>query len=110
MRFCGASIGETFAGIVVGVQDFGLFVELDGYFVQGLVHISSLGEDYFNYQPQSMSLVGERSGRRFSLGDTMEVVLADVQAPQGKLDLIPLASYSATKRSRKSSHKKGKRR
>jgi len=98
--------GETFAGIVVGVQDFGLFVELNGYFVQGLVHISSLGDDYFNYQPQSMSLVGDRSGRSFSLGDTMKVVLADVQAPQGKLDLIPVQNLKSSKRSKK----KGKRR
>ena len=100
--FVASRVGETFAGIVVGVQDFGLFVELDGYFVQGLVHISSLGDDYFNYQPQSLSLVGERSGRTYGLGDTMDVVLVDVQAPQGKLDLIPLANYRSAKRSAKS--------
>lgn len=115
--FVAPRIGETFAGIVVGVQDFGLFVELDGYFVQGLVHISSLGDDYFNYQPQSMSLVGDRSGRSFGLGDKMEVVLADVQAPQGKLDLIPVQnikkSQNNAKRNSKSHskrNKKGKRR
>ena len=87
--FVAGKVGETFAGTVVGVQDFGLFVELDGYFVQGLVHISNLGEDYFNFQPASQSLVGDRSGRSFQLGDQFEVVLLDVQAPQGKLDLVP---------------------
>ena len=105
--FVAPRVGETFAGIVVGVQDFGLFVELDGYFVQGLVHISSLGNDYFNYQAQSLSLVGERSGRTYGLGDTMDVVLADVQAPQGKLDLIPQANYESTKRSEKSKGRSG---
>ncbi len=105
--FVAPRVGETFAGIVVGVQDFGLFVELDGYYVQGLVHISSLGSDYFNYQPQSLSLVGDRSGRTYSLGDTMDVVLADVQAPQGKLDLIPQEYYQAAKRSEKSKGRSG---
>jgi ribonuclease R len=86
-EYVAARIGETFDGMVMGVTDFGLFVELKGYYIQGLLHISELGADYFQYQPQSMSLVGERSGRRFSLGDELRVVLTDVIAEQGKLDL-----------------------
>ena len=107
--FVAPRIGETFSGTIVGVQDFGLFVELEGYFVQGLVHISNLGEDYFNYQMQSQSLVGERSGRSYQLGDTLEVTLLEVQAPQGKLDLVPTANLKAHKRSRKSSGSRGQR-
>jgi ribonuclease R len=80
-------VGETFDGIVMGVTEFGLFVELKGFFVQGLLHISELGADYFQYQPQSLALVGERSGRRFSLGDELSVVLVDVVPEEGKLDL-----------------------
>ncbi len=79
--------GETFAGVVMGVTEFGLFVELTGFYVQGLVHISELGTDYFQYRAQSQSLVGERSGRRFSLGDSVDVVLEDAIPEQGKLDL-----------------------
>jgi ribonuclease R len=79
--------GETFAGVVMGVAEFGLFVELTGFYVQGLVHISELGQDYFQYRPQSQSLVGERSGRRFSLGDPVDVVLEAANPEQGKLDL-----------------------
>ncbi len=79
--------GETFDGIVMGVTEFGLFVELKGFFVQGLLHISELGSDYFQYQPQSLALVGERSGRRFTLGDPLSVVLVDVVPEEGKLDL-----------------------
>lgn len=80
-------VGETFDGIVMGVTEFGLFVELKGFYVQGLVHISELGSDYFQYQPQSLALVGERSGRRFTLGDPLSVVLVDVVPEEGKLDL-----------------------
>lgn len=80
-------IGETFEGVVMGVTDFGLFVELKGFYVQGLLHISELGGDYFQYQPQSLSLVGERSGRRFTLGDEFPVVLVDAVPEQGRLDL-----------------------
>ena len=105
--YVAGKIGETLEGRVVGVQDFGLFVELEGYFVQGLVHISNLGNDYFNYQQQSLSLVGERSGRSYQLGDAMDVVLLDVQAPQGKLDLVPAENYKAYKRAKKESDYQG---
>ena len=80
-------IGETFSGRVAGVTGFGLFVELDGTGVQGLLHIGSLGADYFHHVPASMALVGERSGRRFALGDAIKVVLQDVSPPTGKVDL-----------------------
>ena len=69
------------------VTEFGLFVGLKGFYVQGLLHISELGSDYFQYQPQSLALVGERSGRRFTLGDPLSVVLVDVVPEEGKLDL-----------------------
>ena len=80
-------VGETFAGVVMGVTEFGLFVELSGFYVQGLVHISELGSDYFQFRPQSQALVGERSGRQFALGDELEVVLRGAEPEHGKLDL-----------------------
>jgi len=83
--------GESFDGVVMGVTEFGLFVELTGFYVQGLLHVSELGSDYFQYRPQSMALVGERSGRRFALGDAIRVVLRDAVPEQGRLDLVPAA-------------------
>ncbi len=80
-------IGEVFPGVVMGVTDFGLFVELTGYYVQGLLHVSDLGSDYFQYQPATLALVGERSNRRFGLGDHLTVRLVDVQPALGRLDL-----------------------
>ena len=79
--------GEICAGTVAAVLPFGLFVELDGLGVQGLLHVSRLGADYFLYVEESMSLVAERSGARFTLGDRVEVVIEDVWAPAGRIDL-----------------------
>ena len=81
-------IGETFAGTVAGVTDFGIFVELDGLFVQGLVHISKLGRDYFHHLPETMSLVAERSGARFALADRLDVRIEDVSVAAGRIDLV----------------------
>ena len=80
-------VGETFSGRIAGVTGFGLFVELDGAGVQGLLHIGSLGADYFHHVPAAMALVGERSGRRFALGDAVKVVLQDVSPPTARVDL-----------------------
>ena len=80
-------MGETFSGVIAAVTDFGLFVELEGYYIQGLLHVSNLGRDYFTYQPRSMSLVGESSGRKFVIGDRLKVVLAHVEPELGKIDL-----------------------
>jgi len=80
-------VGEVFDGVVMGVTEFGLFVELSGFYVQGLLHISELGNEYFQYQAMTQSLVGDSSGRRYALGDPLAVKLVDVQPSLGRLDL-----------------------
>ncbi len=80
-------IGEVFDGVVMGVTDFGLFVELSGYYVQGLLHVSELGEEYFRLEPVTMALVADGSGRRYALGDSLSVLLMDVEPALGQLDL-----------------------
>ncbi len=92
-------IGETFGGTVAAVTGFGLFVELDGLFVQGLVHVSKLGRDYYEYVPERMSLVATRSGDRFDLADRVEVVVEDVSVATGRIDLA-LAGRPAKRRRR----------
>jgi ribonuclease R len=96
--FLSDRVGETFDGLVAGVTEFGLFVELKGYYVQGLLHISNLGSDYFEFHARGMALVGERSGLRFALGDTLKVVIREVDPPQGRIDLT-LAGNSPRDRS-----------
>ena len=82
-------VGGVFSGRVTGVTSFGLFVTLDGYFVDGLVHISELGRDYFQYDPARHMLLGERSGKRFRLADRLEVKLVRVDLESRKIDFVP---------------------
>jgi ribonuclease R len=82
-------VGETFSGTITGVVPFGLFVTLDGYFVDGLVHISELGRDYFQHDAAHHALIGERTGKRFRLADRMSVKLVRVDLDQRKIDFVP---------------------
>jgi ribonuclease R len=82
-------VGGIFSGTITGVVPFGLFVTLDDYFVDGLVHISELGRDYFQYDPARHVLLGERTAKRFRLADRMTVKLVRVDLDQRKIDLVP---------------------
>lgn len=79
-------IGEEFAGSVSAVTSFGIFVALDDVFVEGLVHISDLGSDYFHYDDAKHQLVGERSGKRYRLADRVRVQLVRVDMESSKID------------------------
>jgi ribonuclease R len=82
-------VGEVFSGTITGVTAFGLFVTLDDYFVDGLVHISELGRDYFQFDGARHLLYGERTKKRFRLADRMRVKLVRVDVDQRKIDLVP---------------------
>jgi ribonuclease R len=82
-------VGKVFVGTITGVAAFGLFVTLDDYFVDGLVHISELGRDYFQYDGARHVLLGERTGKRFRLADRMKVKLVNVNLDSRKIDLVP---------------------
>ncbi|HSU64469.1 MAG TPA: ribonuclease R [Burkholderiales bacterium] len=82
-------VGSTFSGTITGVVPFGLFVTLDDYFVDGLVHISELGRDYFQYDDARHMLLGDRTGMRYRLADRMTVKLVRVDIEQRKMDLVP---------------------
>ena len=84
-------IGEEFDGVISGVKEFGIFVQLDQVFVDGLVHVTALGNDYFRHDPLRFELAGERSGRRFRLGDRLRVRVARVDLDLARVDfeLVP---------------------
>jgi ribonuclease R len=88
VRFLAGRAGETFRGRITGVQPFGLFVQLDGYYVDGLVPIRTMGDDYYRYEPEAHRLVGERTGRIFRLADPVEVVLVGASAKARGLDFL----------------------
>ena len=91
-------VGEEFGGTISGVKEFGIFVQLDQIFVDGLVHVSALGDDFYHYDPVRIQLEGEHDGQRFRLGDKVRVSVARVDMDQAKInfELVP-AEQSKTK-------------
>ncbi len=79
-------VGEDFVGSVSAVVPFGLFVALDDIFIEGLVHISDLGSDYFHYDETRHELAGERTGVRYRLSDRVAVQLVRVDLATTKID------------------------
>ncbi len=80
-------VGEEFEGIISGVTAFGMFVELDNG-VEGLVHVSTMVNDYYAYAEEQFSMVGERTGTRYRLGDSVEVILARARVEERTLDFV----------------------
>ena len=81
-------VGEVFMGSVAGVAAFGAFVALDDIYVEGLVHISDLGKDYFKYDAGKHELMGERTRQRYRLGDRMRVKIAKVDLNSARIDFV----------------------
>lgn len=71
-------IGERYTGVINGVTDFGFWVELEEIMAEGLVRISTIDDDYYGYFPERQELIGERTGRRFRLGQKVNLWLAEV--------------------------------
>ena len=80
-------VGDVLPGIVTGVTHFGLFVTLDGLFIDGLVHVTTLGNDYYHAEHGGLRLTGERTGASFGLGDAVNVRVVRVDTDEAKLDL-----------------------
>ena len=93
-------VGEIFEGKISGMTNFGLFVTLDGIHIDGLVHISDLGEDYFNFRPEIMAIEGERSGIRFNMGDKVSVRVARADLDTSKIDLTLISGGTSDKKRR----------
>lgn len=81
-------IGERFTATVSGVASFGVFVALHEVYVEGLVHISELGSDYFHYDATKHQLLGERTSKRYRLGDPIAVKLVKVDLETAKIDFV----------------------
>jgi ribonuclease R len=81
-------VGEEFDGTISGVTAFGLFVTLDDLYVDGLVHISDLGQDYFQFDAQKHQLRGDRSGVKYQLAGRVRVRVVRVNLEQAKIDFV----------------------
>ena len=80
-------VGDVFEGVVTGVTGFGLFVEIVGVFIEGLVHVTSLDNDFYHFDPVRHRLTGERGGRVFHIGDRLQVQVVRVSLDDRKIDL-----------------------
>jgi ribonuclease R len=80
-------LGEEFTGMITGVTTFGIFVQLQELFVEGLVHITDLGADYFQFDEARHELKGERTGKRYQLTDKVKVQVVRVDLETRKIDL-----------------------
>ncbi|MDY0011975.1 MAG: ribonuclease R [Rhodocyclaceae bacterium] len=102
-------IGQEFEGCVSAVVPFGLFVALDDIFIEGLVHISELGHDYFHFDDARHELLGERTGSRYRLSDRVRVQLVRVDMETNKIDFRLLAGPDKpTERAGKTERDKGR--
>ena len=102
VRFMADKVGEVFTGYVTGVQAFGLFVELEEIYVQGLVHVSSMADDYYHFDERAQLLKGENTGKVYRLGDKVEVQVARVDLERRQIDfaLVDVLERAAARGSR----------
>jgi ribonuclease R len=85
-QFMMNKIGEQFTGFVASLANFGFFVELDDYFVEGLVKLSSLTDDEYDYDEREYIIRGRRRGKKFRLGDNVRVRVARINAFRSEID------------------------
>jgi len=85
-EFMQEHVGEEFTGIITGVTGFGMFVELEDIFVEGLVHVTALGNDYYKFDSVHHRMIGEHSNRIFRLADTIQIRVVRVNLDDRQID------------------------
>jgi ribonuclease R len=85
-EFMQGKVGELYEGTISGVTSFGMFVELDNIYVEGLVHITALPADYYHFDPIGHRLTGERGGKSYRLGSRVKVKVMRVSLDDKKID------------------------
>lgn len=92
--FMQAHTGEIFNGLITGVQSYGFFVELEDLQVEGLVHVSSLKDDWYEYRSRQQKLVGRKNRQQYRLGDHVEVQVKSVDYYRQQIDLVAVGGGS----------------
>jgi ribonuclease R len=87
-------VGDELDGTIAGVASFGFFVQVESPFVEGLVRVEALGDDFYELDERGLALVGRRAGRRFALGDRLRVRVENVSVPRRKIDFVLAAAES----------------
>ena len=82
-------VGEQFNAVVTGMADFGLFAEIDNFFVSGLIHVTDLPGDRYFHDKDANILRGRKTGRVYKLGQNIMVTIANVSPEERKITLVP---------------------
>lgn len=93
-EFMRSHTGEVFHGLITGVQSYGFFVEIEELLVEGLVHVSSLKDDWYEYRPRQQTLVGRKNRKQYRLGDRVEVQVKSVDYYRQQIDLAVVGGGS----------------
>ena len=101
-------VGEVFEGIITGVTGFGIFVELQEIYVEGLVHVTALNNDYYHFDPGKHRLVGERTRKVYRLADKVVVKVMRVDLDERKIDFELVDSNAAPATTKKKRRRKRK--
>lgn len=99
-------VGEDFKGIITAVTGFGLFIELNDLYVEGLVHVSSLSREYYHFDAAKQRLIGEHSRTCYQIGDTVEVKVTRVDLDERKIDLQMVEQLESSVKPKKKSKKR----
>ncbi len=102
-------VGNVFNGVISSVTGFGFFVRLNDLFIDGLVHVSSLDNDYYRFDPVGQRLIGESGGRTYRLGDTVEVRVEAVHMDERKIDFALISSQRQVRGEGKTARDRAKR-
>ena len=102
--FMAERVGEEFDGMITNVRDFGFYVELDEFFIEGLVPVSSLIDDYYNFDERTHSLSGRSGRRKFRLGDRVRVKVDRVNVDRHLVDFSVLDAHEGKARRRSKRH------
>ena len=79
-------VGDEFEGVISGVTNYGMYVEINDLLVEGMIHVRNIGDDYYEHDEKHYSLVGRRTGRRFRLGDSITVKVVSVNVENREID------------------------
>ncbi|WP_373101071.1 MULTISPECIES: ribonuclease R [Pasteurellaceae] len=101
-------VGEVFDGVISSVTGFGFFVRLNDLFIDGLVHISTLDNDYYQFEPGKQQLIGENSGMVYRLGDSVSIRVEAVSLEQRQVDFALVSSNRKPLRAGKTAREKAK--
>ena len=108
LKFMESRLGEDFDGLIVNVMKYGFFVELTEMFIEGLVPIDTLEDDLFTYRENTRQIIGQRSGKIFSIGDRVRVLADRIDHVQRKIQFALVQEKPKPFRAQKH-HKKSRR-